>query len=80
VITYRVRLDVPRELVVFVSGLLAAHRRETGTRQGTRQGTRNLGCHRQALFALAWFRGRTGIPRLGAGCRAVAGNGLPLPR
>jgi hypothetical protein len=76
VITYRVRLDVPRELVVFVSGLLAAHRRETGTRQGTR----NLGCYRQALFALAWFRGKTGIPRLGAGCRAVAGNGLPLPR
>ena len=49
-ITYRVRLDVPRELVVFVSGLLAAHRREIGTRQGTR----NLGCYRQALFALAW--------------------------
>jgi hypothetical protein len=63
VITYRVRLDVPRELVLFVSGLLAAHRREIGTRKGTRK----LGCYRQALFALAWFRDKTDIPRLGAG-------------
>ena len=27
-VSYRVMLDVPRELVLFVSGLLAAHRRE----------------------------------------------------
>ena len=28
VVSYRVMLDVPRELVLFVSGLLAAHRHE----------------------------------------------------
>jgi hypothetical protein len=60
---YRVRLDVPRELVLFVSRLLAEHRREIGTRRGTR----SLGCYRQALFALAWFRDKGDIPRLGAG-------------
>jgi hypothetical protein len=56
-------LDVPRELVLFVSGLLAAHRREIGTRKGTRR----LGCYRQALFALAWFRDKGDIPRPGRG-------------
>jgi hypothetical protein len=48
-ITYRVRLDVPRELVLFVSRLLARHRQQAGTRKGTR----SLGCYRQALFVLA---------------------------
>ena len=62
-ITYRVRLDVPRELVLFVSRLLARHRKEIGTRKGTRR----LGCYRQALFVLAWFRDNTDIPRLGGG-------------
>lgn len=62
-ISYRVRLDVPAELVLFVSGLLAAHRRAIGTRKNTRR----LGCYRQALFGLAWFRDRAGIARLGAG-------------
>ena len=62
-ITYRVRLDVPRELVLFVSRLLAGRRREIGTRKGTR----SLGCYRQALFALAWFRDNGDIPRLGGG-------------
>ena len=67
-ITYRVRLDVPRELVLFVSRLLARHGREIGTRKGTRK----LGCYRQALFVLAWFRDNTDIPRLGPGsaCRS----------
>ena len=60
---YRVRLDIPRELVLFVSALLAARRREVGTRKGTRK----LGCYRQALFAVAWFRDKGDIPRLGAG-------------
>jgi DDE superfamily endonuclease len=68
--------DVPRELVLFVSRLLARHRRETGTRKGTRC----LGCYRQALFVLAWYRDKADIPRLGAGsglsqataCRYVA--------
>jgi len=62
-ITYRVRLDVPRELILFVSRLLARHRKEIGTRRGTRC----LGCYRQALFILAWYRDKTDIPRLGAG-------------
>jgi hypothetical protein len=39
-ITYRVSLDVPRELVLFVSRLLARHRKEIGTRKGAR----SLGC------------------------------------
>src|SRR2546423_1881286 len=56
-------LDVPREVVLFVSGLLAVRRRQIGTRKGTRR----LGCYRQALFALAWFRDKGDIPRLGAG-------------
>jgi hypothetical protein len=46
---YRVILDVPLPLVVFVSGLLAAHRRELGTRDGTRA----LTCWKQAVFTLA---------------------------
>ena len=62
-VSYRVMLDVPRELVLFVSGLLAARRREVGTRKGTRR----LGCYRQALFALAWFQDKGDIPRLGRG-------------
>ena len=62
-ITYRVRLDVPGELVLFISRLLARHRKEIGTRKGTR----SLGCYRQALFGLAWYRDKPDIPRLGAG-------------
>jgi hypothetical protein len=62
-ITYRVRLDVPRELILFVSRLLARHRKEIGTRKNTR----SLGSYRQALFVLAWYRDKTDIPRLGAG-------------
>jgi len=63
VVSYRVMLDVPDELVRFVSGLLAVRRREIGTRKGTRK----LGCYRQALFGLAWFRDKGSILRLGAG-------------
>ena len=62
-VSYRVMLDVPAELVRFVSGLLAAHRRQIGTRKGTRR----LGCYKQALFGLAWFRDKGDIPRLGRG-------------
>jgi hypothetical protein len=60
---YRVMLDVPRELVCFVSGLLAARRRSIGTRKNTRR----LSCYRQALFGLAWFRDKSDVRRLGAG-------------
>jgi hypothetical protein len=63
VLSYRVILDVPLPLVVFVSRLLAAHRREIGTRDGTRA----LTCWKQAVFALAWFRDRPDIRRLGQG-------------
>jgi hypothetical protein len=62
-ITYRVRFDVPRELVLFVSRLLVRHRKEIRTRKGTR----SLGCYRQALFGLAWYRDKPDVPRLGAG-------------
>ena len=62
-VSYRVMLDVPRELIWFVSRLLAGHRREIGTRKGTRR----LGCYKQAVFALAWFRDKGDIPRLGRG-------------
>ena len=62
-LSYRVILDVPLPLVVFVSGLLAAHRREIGTRNGTRA----LTCWKQAVFTLAWFRDRPDIRRLGQG-------------
>jgi hypothetical protein len=63
VLSYRVILDVRFQLVVFVSGLLADHRRELGTRAGTRA----LTCWKQAVFALAWFRDRPDIRRLGVG-------------
>ena len=62
-VSYAVMLDVPRELIWFVSRLLAARRRQIGTRKGTRR----LGCYRQALFGLAWFRDKGDIRRLGAG-------------
>ena len=62
-LSYRVILDVPLPLVVFVSKLLAGHRREIGTRDGTRA----LTCWKQAVFTLAWFRDRPDIPRLGRG-------------
>ena len=62
-LSYRVILDVPLPLVLFVSKLLGEHRREIGTRDGTRA----LTCWKQALFALAWFRDRPDIRRLGAG-------------
>jgi hypothetical protein len=64
VIVYRAMLDVPRELVAFVSGLLRAHRRVLGTRKGTRI----LTTWRHAVFGLVWFRNRgVDIPQLGAG-------------
>jgi hypothetical protein len=63
VLSYRVMLDVPLQLAVFVSRLLEGHRREIGTRTGTRA----LTCWRQAVFALAWFWDRPDVRRLGQG-------------
>ena len=60
-LSYRVILDVPLPLVLFVSRLLGEHRRELGTRDGARA----LSCWKQAVFALAWFRDRPDIRRLG---------------
>ena len=62
-LSYRVMLDVPIQLASFLADLLADHRREIGTRRGTRA----LTCWKQAVFALAWFRDRPDIPRLGNG-------------
>ena len=73
-LSYRVILDVPLPLAVFVSGLLAAHRREIGTRDGTRA----LTCWKQAVFTLAWFRDRPDIRRLGAGLRDLPGHRVPV--
>jgi hypothetical protein len=63
VIAYRATLDVPRELVDYVSKLLGAERRERGTRAGTRA----LTCWKQALFVLVWFRKHEDLTVLGAG-------------
>jgi len=63
VLSYRVTLDVPFPLVLFVSKLLLQHRREIGTRKNTRA----LSCWQQAIFVLAWFRDRPDIRRLGQG-------------
>jgi DDE superfamily endonuclease len=60
---YPAILDVPRELVWFVSRLLAARRRVLGTRKGRRL----LTPYRQAVFGLAWFREKRNITNLGRG-------------
>ena len=62
-LSYRVVLDVPFQLVLFVSRLLAERRGEIGTRRGTHA----LTCWKQAVFVLAWFRDRPDIRRLGQG-------------
>ena len=62
-LSYRVILDVPAELVLYLTRLLCERRREIGTRRGSRA----LSCWRQAVFALAWFRDRPDIARLGRG-------------
>jgi hypothetical protein len=57
VLSYRVMLDVPFQLAVYVSEVLAEHRGEIGTRRGTRK----LTCWKQPVFVLAWFRDRPDI-------------------
>jgi hypothetical protein len=63
VISYRAMLDVPRELVDYVSRLLSAERQVRGTRRKTRA----LTCWKQALFVLVWFRKCDDIAMLGSG-------------
>ncbi len=62
-LSYRVILDVPTELALYLARLLRERRREIGTPRGTRA----LSCWRQAVFALAWFRDRPDVARLGKG-------------
>ena len=62
-IFYRVALDIPAQLLEYLTGLLRENRKEIGTRNGTRA----LTCRNQAIFVLAWFRDKPDIPRLGQG-------------
>jgi hypothetical protein len=62
-IAYPATLDVPTELVRYLSGLLRTERR----RRGTRENTRLISCWKQAVFVLAWFRKKDDIAVLGAG-------------
>ncbi len=59
-IPYRAMLDVPAELLRYLTRLLAAERR----RRGTPARSRKLSCRDQALLALRWFRDRTRPARL----------------
>ena len=59
-IPYRAMLDVPAELLRYLTRLLTAERR----RRGTPARSRKLTCRDQALLALRWFRDRTRIDRL----------------
>jgi DDE superfamily endonuclease len=61
VIPYRAMLDVPAELLRYLSRLLAAERRHRGTPARSRK----LSCRDQAVLALRWFRDRTRIEALG---------------
>ncbi len=60
-IPYRAMLDVPAELLRYLSRLLAAERRHRGTPARSRR----LTCRDQAILALRWFRDRTRIEALG---------------
>ena len=60
-IPYRAMLDVPAELLRYLTRLLAAERR----RRGTPARSRKLSCRDQALLALRWFRDRPRIEALG---------------
>jgi hypothetical protein len=63
VIAYRAMLDLPRELVTRVAGLLRAERRARGTRRDSRA----LSCWYQAVLVLVWYRKREEITVLAAG-------------
>jgi hypothetical protein len=63
VIAYRAMLDVPRELVRHLAGLLATERRTLGTRKNTRA----LTCWYHALLVLVWYRKGEDLTLLAAG-------------
>jgi len=83
VITYRATLDVPRELLRFVTRLLITERRLRGTPAGSRA----LTCREQAVLVLRRFRDRTRVEQLGrdhgvsraTACRYVARAPTSLP-
>src|SRR4051794_24935179 len=56
-------LDVPRELVRTLAGLLRGERR----RRGTRRNARALSYWRQSLLGLVWFRKNEEMTALAAG-------------
>jgi hypothetical protein len=62
VITYRATLDVPMELLRFVTRLLITERRLRGTPAGSRA----LTCREQAILVLRRFRDRTRVEQLGS--------------
>lgn len=62
-IAYRAMLDVPRELVTMVAGLLRAERRARRTRKGSRA----LTCWFEAVLVLVWYRKREEMTVLAAG-------------
>jgi hypothetical protein len=68
VISYLATLDVPRELVRFVAGLLRQERRARGTRRGRRA----LTCWWQAVLVLRWLRDGASMRRLAADHRISA--------
>ena len=59
-IPYRPMLDVPAELLRYLSRLLAAERR----RRGIPAGSSKLTCRDQAILGQRWFRDRTRIEAL----------------
>jgi hypothetical protein len=63
VIAYRAMLDVPKELIHHLAGLLAAERRVLGTRRKTRA----LTCWYHALLVLVWYRKGEDLTLLAAG-------------
>lgn len=60
-VAYPAMLDVSRELIGYVAGLLRTERKARGTRKGTRR----LTCWVQAVFVIAWFRDKPNITRHG---------------
>jgi hypothetical protein len=61
-VTYRAGLDLRRETVVYLAGLLHAEQR----RRGTRAGRRALGCFTQAVMILRWLIDGTRLTQLAA--------------
>ncbi|MBB4943780.1 hypothetical protein FHR32_008181 [Streptosporangium album] len=61
-ITYTAELDMPREVVLFLAGLLRAER----VRRRTRAGTRALGEFKQAVLIIRWLVDGARIARLAA--------------